>query len=659
MKYVKYIIYISFTKNSQKCCQIFIFHVSLKYRLIFMSAVKFLIAAYIDTKHKADFLQRRSLMEIILMLIKLLGGLAMFLYGMEIMGDGLKQGSGSALKNVLGKLTHNALLGVITGALVTAVIQSSTATIVLTVGLIGAGILNLKQAVSIVLGANIGTTVTAQIIRLMDIDSTGGSILTFFKPDTLAPLALILGIILVMFVKSEKSKNVGLIALGFGVLFTGLLSMTDAVEPLSGSQAFVDILSYFSDMPLLGIVTGLVLTVIVQSSSAMVGILQAMSSTGVMTFELVYPIIMGINLGTCVTTAMVCSIGSSKDAKRTGIVHIVFNTIGTILFMIGMSLIRSMGGFPDLWESVVNSGGIANFQTIFNLVTAIVLLPFTGVLVKIACIIVKDDVEEEEVYPEIAALDEKLMIAPAVALNEVTKVAVSMAAVAKKNLEYSLKQMKKYDENRTQRILAAEERLDRFTDNADNYLIELSNNMETENDSRQLNMLMQCIHDIERIGDYAMNFDEMAQKMNADGLTFSINAKKELEILGDAVQEILRLTVEAMETDNDYIARRVEPLEEVIDDMVLLLKNRHTDRLCKGICSINAGLVFMDALTYFERAADQCSSIAMLMLGKKNEEIMKNHHLYLAELHANGDKSYVAEKENRREQYIVPLENIQ
>ena len=597
-------------------------------------------------------------MEIIFMIIKLLGGLAMFLYGMEIMGDGLRQGSGTALKNVLGKLTQNALLGVITGTLVTAVIQSSTATIVLTVGLIGAGILNLRQAVSIVLGANIGTTVTAQIIRLMDIESSGGSILNFFKPDTLAPLALILGIVLIMFIKSEKSKNVGLIALGFGVLFTGLLSMTDAVEPLSESQAFVDILAFFSDMPLLGIGTGLVLTVIVQSSSAMVGILQAMSSTGVMTFELVYPIIMGINLGTCVTTAMVCSIGSSKDAKRTGIVHIVFNTIGTILFMIVMAIIRSMGGFPDLWESVVNSGGIADFQTIFNLLTAIVLLPFTGVLVKIACLFVKDDEEEEEVYPEIAALDEKLMIAPAVALGEVSKVAVSMAAVAKKNLEYSLKQFKGYEEKRTQRIIVAEERLDRFADNADNYLIELSNNLESENESREVNMLMQSIHDIERIGDYAMNFDEMAQKMNAEGLTFSISAKREMDVLSDAVQEILRLTVEALETDNDYIARRVEPLEEVIDDMVLLLRNRHTDRLCKGICSINAGLVFMDALTYFERTADQCSSIAMLMLGRKNEQIMKNHHMYLQELHASGDKSYVAEKENRREQYIVPLENM-
>ncbi len=596
-------------------------------------------------------------MDAILMIIKLLGGLAMFLYGMEIMGDGLKQGSGTALKNALGKLTQNALMGVITGALVTAVIQSSTATIVLTVGLIGAGILNLKQAVSIVLGANIGTTVTAQIIRLMDIDSSGGSILTFFKPDTLAPVALIIGIILIMFIKKESSKSVGLIALGFGILFTGLLSMTDAVEPLSESQAFVDILNYFSDMPLLGIVTGLVLTVIVQSSSAMVGILQAMSSTGVMTFNLVYPIIMGINLGTCVTTAMVCSIGSSKDAKRTGIVHIVFNTIGTILFMIVMSIIRATGLTPDLWDSIADSGVIANFQTLFNLVTAIVLLPFTGWLVKIACMIVKDDEEEEEVYPELAVLDSKLMTVPALALSEVSKAAATMIVTAKKNIERGLLQLQEFDEQRSEKIAVAEERLDQFADNADNYLIELSESIDTEKDNRERNMLMQSIHDIERIGDYAVNFDEMAKKMHDGGLSFSEGAQRELNVLGDAVQEILRLTVEALEDDNEYVARRIEPLEEVIDDMVLLLKDRHTDRLCEGICSINAGLVYMDALTYLERTADQCSSMAMIILGKKNEKIMKNHHMYLAELHASGDQSYVAEKENRKAQYLTPLEN--
>lgn len=597
-------------------------------------------------------------MNTVVTLVRLLGGLAMFLYGMEIMGDGLKQGSGSALKNFLGKLTQNAFLGLLTGTIVTAIIQSSTATIVLTVGLIGAGILNLRQAVSIVLGANIGTTVTAQLLRLMDIDGSSGSIIAFFKPDFLAPFALLIGIILLMFIKKGASKNIGMILVGFGVLFTGLNSMTDAVEPLAQSDAFVNIIAYFTDIPVLGIVVGLVFTVIIQSSSAMVGILQALSTTGVITFELVYPMIMGINLGTCVTTAFVCSIGSSKDAKRTGVVHIVFNTIGTILFMIAMTILRSAGAFPTLWESVSDSGVIANFQTLFNLVTAIVLLPFTGLLVKISCLIVKDDEVKEEVYPEIAALDSKLMISPAVALNEVTKTLAEMAGLAKENVELSLQQFKEYSEERAERITAREERLDIFTDRVDNYLIELSKNIENEADNRQLNMLMQCAPNVERIGDYATNFDEMAKKLKDGELTFSEGAQNELDILGEAITEILRLTVEALRTDSETMTRRIEPLEEVIDDMVLLLKNRHTARLCQGICSINSGIIFMDALTHLERAADQCSSIAMLILGKNNEDILKNHHHYLNELHSCTDQSYLAEEKNRREQYLAPLENM-
>lgn len=598
-------------------------------------------------------------MDAILMAIKLLGGLAMFLYGMEIMGDGLKQSSGTALKNVLGKLTHNVFLGLITGALVTAVIQSSTATIVLTVGLIGAGILNLQQAVSIVLGANIGTTVTAQIIRLMDIDSSGASILTFFKPDTLAPIALIIGIILVMFVKKEALKNVGMIAMGFGILFMGLLSMTDAVDPLSESQAFADLLTRFSEMPLLGILAGLVFTVIVQSSSAMVGILQALSTTGAMTFSLVYPVIMGINLGTCVTTALVCSIGSSKDAKRTGIVHIVFNTIGTFLFMIVMTLMRRAGMMPELWNCVADSGVIADFQTIFNLITAIVLLPFTNVLVKIACALVKDEEAEEVVYPELAALDEKLMRVPAVAFGGVTKVATNMAVIAKENVERSYGQFKHYSAECTEEILEAEDRLDTFTDRADNYLIQLSVNADSEVDNRQRSVLMQTIRDVERIGDYATNFDEMAQKMAEKELKFSDKAQEELDILHGAIQEILRITIEAIENDSKYIVQRIEPLEEIIDEMVLILKNRHTARLCDGTCSIDSGLVFMDILTYFERTADQCSNIAMLLLGKHDGEILKNHHSYLEKLHKSSDQSYVAELQNRRTQYVVPLENME
>jgi len=597
-------------------------------------------------------------MSTILTIITLLGGLAMFLYGMEIMGDGLKQSSGTTLKNFLGKLTNNVVMGVLTGTVVTAIIQSSTATIVLTVGLIGAGILTLRQGVSVVMGANIGTTATAQIIRLMDIDSSSGSFLAFFKPDTLAPVALVIGIILIMFIKKGASKNVGMICMGFGVLFTGLMAMTDAVEPLAESQLFIDALSYFSHMPVLGILTGLVLTVIVQSSSAMVGILQALSSTGLMTFELVYPIIMGINLGTCVTTAMVCSIGSSKDAKRTGVVHIVFNTVGTVLFMIVMSVLRSAGFFSGLWGGVVDSGGIANFQTLFNLLTAVVLIPFTNQLVNIACRIVKDDPEEEDKYPELAALDEKLMISPAVALSEVERTLTVMARAAKENVELSLAQLKAYDPKVTDTINRYEGRLDEFADQADNYLIRLSRSIETEWDNRHLSVLMQCVPDVERIGDYATNFDEMALKLHESGLAFSGSARQELDILGEAVQEILRLTVEAMETDSDAVAARIEPLEEVIDDMVLLLKNRHTDRLCRGVCAIDSGLIFQDILTHLERTADQCSSIAMMLMSKRNEEILKAHHHYIHQLHASADQSYLAEEKMRRAQFLAPLEKI-
>ena len=597
-------------------------------------------------------------MTTILTAIKLLGGLAMFLYGMEVMGDGLKKCSGTALKNFLGKLTKNTVMGVITGALVTAIIQSSTATIVLTVGLIGAGILNLRQGISIVMGANIGTTVTAQIIRLMDIESSGNSILVFFKPDTLAPVALIAGIILFMFLKKGASKNVGMICLGFGILFTGLMGMTDAVEPLADSQAFVDTLSYFSDMPMLGIFTGLVLTVIIQSSSAMVGILQALSVTGVMTFELVYPMVMGINLGTCVTTALVCSIGSSKDAKRTGVVHIVFNTIGTVLFMVAMTILRSAGFMPDLWEGVVDSGIIANFQTVFNLVTAIVLLPFTGLLVKLACAVVKDDVKDEEGYPELAALDRKLMISPVLALGHVTDSVAAMAKAARDNVVLALEQFETYDEQRAEIINSREDQIDRFTDHVENYLIELSHSIDSERENHQLNVLMQCSPNIERIGDYATNFDEMAKKLSETDLTFSEMAKKEMALLSEAVVEILRLTVDALEKDSVSNARRIEPLEEVIDDMVLKVQNNHSARLRKGECSIESGLIYMDLLTNLERTADQCSNIALLVLGKNDATIMNNYHNYIRDLHISGDQTYLAEQRNRREQYLAPLEAI-
>ena len=600
-------------------------------------------------------------MDIVSAIIQLLGGLAMFLYGIEVMGDGLKNSSGAALKRVLEKVTGNVVLGVLTGALVTAVIQSSTATIVLTVALIGAGVLNLKQAVSIVMGANIGTTITAQIIRLGSIESDGSWLLWLFDTDTLAPIALVIGIVLIMFIKSKASKPIGDICIGFGVLFIGLNLMTDGVKPLIGTDAFLAFVGFLQN-PLFGIIFGLVLTVIVQSSSATVGMLQTVASvpgSGI-TFAMAYPVIMGINLGTCVTTAMVCSIGSSKNAKRTGVVHIVFNTIGTILFMAVMTVMQKLSVFgAEFWTAGVDSGGIANFQTIFNLVTAIVLIPFAGWLVKLSMMIVKEDKEKEGPNPELRTLDSKLYISPAVAVAEATKAVAAMGRIAKANFEKGCALLMKYDAEQVAAIDEDENCLDQFADEADRFLIGLSKAIETEADDRQVDMLMQTVPNFERIGDYATNLVELGQRLDAEKSGFSDMAVKELGIIASAVNEILSITVEAFTNDDNEKAKAIEPLEEIIDDMVMILRDRHTKRLKNGACSVSSGLVFMEALTYLERASDQCSSIAVMMLARNNESILQNHYDYLREIHAGNDAAYRAEKDRRREQYIKPLKEIQ
>ncbi len=600
-------------------------------------------------------------MEIFNAIIQLLGGLAMFLYGIEVMGDGLKNSSGAALKRILEKVTGNVVMGVITGTLVTAVIQSSTATIVLTVALIGAGVLNLKQAVSIVMGANIGTTVTAQIIRLSSIEAGDNLLLMLFDTDTLAPIALVVGIILLMFIKTKSSKTIGDIFVGFGVLFVGLNLMTDGVKPLIGTDAFMAFVDILSN-PLLGIVFGLVLTVIVQSSSATVGMLQTVASvpgSGI-TFAMAYPVIMGINLGTCVTTAMVCSIGSSKDAKRTGVVHIAFNTIGTVLFMIVMTIMQNLDVFgAEYWIRNVDSGIIANFQTVFNLITAIVLVPFADWLVKLSMVIVKDDKRSEDPHPELHTLDEKLYISPAMAISETVKAVAAMGNLAKINFEKGCKVLDKYDPVLVADINRDEDSIDQFTDTTDRFLIGLSKNVETEWDDRQLDMLMQTVPNFERIGDYATNLVELAQRLQAESTSFSESAKKELSIISAAVNEILDITVKAFAAGDNAAAVIIEPLEETIDDMVMILRDRHTKRLKNGTCSISSGLVFMEALTYLERASDQCSSIAVMMLARNNENILQNHYDYLKELHTGNDVAYQAERDRRREQYIKPLREIQ
>ena len=600
-------------------------------------------------------------MEIVSAIIQLLGGLAMFLYGIEVMGDGLKNSSGATLKKVLEKVTGNVIMGVLTGTLVTAVIQSSTATIVLAVALIGAGVLTLKQAVSIVFGANIGTTITAWLTNLAFMETGDNWLLWLFDTDTLAPIALFVGIVLVMFIKGNKTKTVGDICIGFGILFVGLMNMTGAVKGFSDSPLFVEFLSSFSKSPLLGIIAGLVITVIVQSSSATVAMLQSLSATGAMDFAGVYPIIMGINIGTCIVTAFYCFVGgSARDSNRTGVAHVAFNTIGTVAFMIVMTVMQQMNVFGDaFWSMTVDSTVIAIFQTLFNLATAVMLLPFTNQLVKLSILIVKDEPEHIHRHPELHTLDEHLYISPAMALSEANKAVAFMGSIAKANFERCCNALISGDLSQTDKINSEEECLDNFADVADHFMIGLSKVVEFESEDRQVDMLLQTVPSFERVGDYGTNLLELAEKLKNDDASFSDMAKQELRIVCDAVNEIIGLTIHAFATDNNEEAKLIEPLEEVIDDMVMILKDRHTKRLKSGACSIGSGLVFMDALNHLERTSDHCSSIAVMMLARNNESILENHHDYLRELHQGNDALYRAEKNNRREQYIKPLNEIQ
>ena len=600
-------------------------------------------------------------MEILSAIIQMLGGLAMFLYGIEVMGDGLKNSSGEALKRVLEKVTGNVLMGVITGTVVTAVIQSSTATIVLAVALIGAGVLNLKQAVSIVYGANIGTTVTAWLTNLAFMESGDNWLLWLFDTDTLAPIALFAGIILIMFIKSNKTKTIGDICIGFGILFVGLMNMTGAVKGFADSPLFIEFLSSFSKSPLLGILAGLVITVIVQSSSATVAMLQSLSATGAMDFAGVYPIIMGINIGTCIVTAFYCFVGgSARDSKRTGVAHVAFNTIGTVIFMIIMTLLQQFNVFGNaFWSMTVDSTVIAIFQSLFNIFTAVMLLPFTNKLVALSIKVVKDEPEHEHRHPELHTLDENLYISPAMALAEANKAVAFMGRLARENFERCCNALINGDLSQIDKVNSEEECLDKFADRADHFMIGLSKAVEFEAQDRQVDMLLQTVPSFERIGDYGTNLLELAERLKNEDGSFSEMAKKELSIICGAVNEIIDITVHAFANDDNEAAKAIEPLEETIDDMVMILKDRHTKRLKSGACSIGSGLVFMDALNHLERASDHCSSIGVMMLARSNEAILQNHHDYLQNIHQGTDKDYRFEKNRRREQYINPLKEIQ
>lgn len=610
------------------------------------------------------------------MLVKMLGGLALFLYGMEIMGDGLKASSAGALKRALERVTSNTVKAFLLGALITAVIQSSTATIVLTVGLIGAGVLNLKQSTAIVLGANVGTTITAQIIRLMDNSGTTEGEATFldlFTPEVLAPIAAVIGIILIMFIKKSKTKNAGLIAIGFGILFIGLINMTSAMDPLKESDVFKNIIVSLSSNPFYGLIIGTVVTAIVQSSSASVGILQALTVTSagatqasVINFNFAYSYVIGAALGTCITTAIVCSIGTKEDAKRVGIIHVIFSIVGGVLFMGAVEIMRAAGAFPDLWSSPVSGGGIADFQTIFKLVTALVLLPFTPLLIKISKRLIKDhpvDEGDEEINQNMRELNHQLLATPSLALEQVKHLLGHMCELSLKNYNTSVSLLlgnkgKNFEEEKLAVIAHREELIDRMADATNNYLVLLSPHIDNGRDNTMENFLLQTLSEFERIGDLAQNIADVAKDVADSSQKLSDSAIAELKIMSDAVKEAIELSYKAF-TEYDYeAAKKVEPLEEVIDDLNEILRHRHVERVKTGGCTVASGIFFSNALTHFERLGDQCSDVAVYVLGLLDPKIVGNEHEYIRKLHHEQSEEYSREYEKNTHRYTDKVYDI-
>lgn len=592
--------------------------------------------------------------------ISLFGGLALFLYGMRLMSSGLKEGSTGTLKRIMEKVTNNLFKAFLLGVVVTAIIQSSTATIVITSGLVAANIISLKQSVGILAGANVGTTVTGQIIRLMDLNSSSTSWLQFFKPATLAPLALIAGIILIMFVKFSKSDVVGQILMGFGILFTGLMNMTNAVTVLSDSGAFDSLFSLLGDNPFVGYGIGAAVSFVLQSSSATIGILQAFSVSGQLFFKSIYAVLLGIYLGDCVTTSIVCSIGANADAKRVGVINVLFNLSETVLVFVGVAIARSFGLLDGLWNTVANSGMIANTNTIFNLSCSFILLPVLKHFVTISKKIVKDDKDELAKYnPLIASLDTKFFDAPALAFGSAYKVLVEIFNMARENITKAFGLLFKYDQKIYDEIKSQEKVIDTLTDKTEKYLVEFSSHIVLEEHARMMNQYHNLLIDFERLGDHAMNIADHAKRLFEDNVKFTDVAYKELKLLMQLINEVLDYSGLAFSKRDLEAANSIEPLEEIVDDLVDRLKENHLSRLEKGNCNIESGTIFLNALSDIERISDTCSNIGEATIARVLPEYAGNMHKYMHQLHQGKDDKFNKEYEEAHKKYFNELETIE
>ena len=560
-------------------------------------------------------------------IVAMFGAIATFLFGMSTMTDGLEKLSSGRLEHILERLTSNVFKGVLLGAVVTGLIQSSAATTVMCVGFVNAGIMKLEQTV----GANIGTTVTAQLLRLGDIDADN-IVMMFLQPSFLGPILAVVGIIFYMFIKGGHKRIVGQIVLGLGLLFIGMNTMSSAVEPLKNLPEFQSVFTAFSN-PLLGVAVGAAVTALLQSSSASMGILQAISTTGVVSFNIAMPLIMGQNIGTCIT-ALISSVGASKNAKRTAMIHLFFNIIGSVFFLVVLYAGNALFRFP-FWENTMDMGSIANLHLAFNIACTALLLPFHRQLVKLVKAVVPGDAEERE----LSVLDDRFLSSPSLALERAHDAVVQMSEFARDNYRLAVELIWKFDAKKLERLNETEVALDKLEGLLDNYLVKLTDRALTAEESTRVSELLHTLSDFERIGDYAVNVSESAVVLHDRNITFSPQARAELERLTAAVGEPLAKTIACYQSRQRTLAVQVEPLEEVVDLIAATLKNRHVERLKAGECTIELGTQFLELLINLERMSDHCSNVALHILrqtSSPDDKVRIDSHAYMHELHHGG-----------------------
>lgn len=574
--------------------------------------------------------------------LTMIGGLAMFLYGMDIMGKNLEKQAGNKLQSILERLTASPVKGFLLGVIVTAVIQSSSATTVMVVGFVNSGIMKLGQACGIIMGANVGTTVTSWILSLTGLEGSS-FIVQIFKPTSFSPILALIGVIFAIFLKKENLKGVGHILLGFAVLMFGMDTMSGAVKPLANVPEFQQLFVAFSN-PILGVLVGALVTAVIQSSSASVGILQALSATGAITFGSAIPIIMGQNIGTC-ATAMISSMGTNRNARRAAIVHLYFNIIGVALFLALYTAANAIFEFGFATQQV-DALGVAIVHTIFNLLTTATLLPFTKQLEKLAYLTIPEGKQPEKIQ----RLDERLMTTPGIAVEQSRKVTMDMARTARTALLSAIDLTHNYDTASKDAVWEYEDDLDKFEDMLGTYLVHLSSKNMTVGDSREVSKLLHIIGDLERVGDHAVNLAEAADEIYRKKIRFSDEAQEELAVVEGAVYEIVQLAMGALETDNLEAAARVEPLEEVIDELTKALRNRHIARLQAGNCTIELGFVLSDLITNYERVADHCSNIAVAILETRTGNF--DMHSYINEV--DESQAFKDEYKAYRAKYALP-----